>query len=144
MDEIQHYHNTIYMYWLCDALQEFVIYYFTLPNARLFTLSNTRRFTHQGESSATQWVKKTFKQNVGRSCKIVYWCLVWYWHSFIWNDRAGELLVVQSSPHPSFLVLHVFSSLPWFYHKCWYPMDIMLSVLQFFDNLCMVFMIFSV
>ena len=42
MDEIQHYHNTIYiyMYWLlCDAytLQEFVIYYFTLPiNARLF------------------------------------------------------------------------------------------------------------
>ena len=43
MDEIQHYHNTIYIY-ICIGyyvmhiytMQEFVIYYFTLPNARLF------------------------------------------------------------------------------------------------------------
>jgi hypothetical protein len=47
-----------------------------------FTLSNTRWFTHQGESAATQWVKKHSNKMFGRSCKIVYWCLVWYWHFF--------------------------------------------------------------
>jgi hypothetical protein len=56
MDEIQHYHNTIYIYICidycvmhihCKNLLSIILLYLT-PD--YFTLSNTRRFTHQGES----------------------------------------------------------------------------------------------
>ena len=83
---------------------------------------NARLFTHQGESAATQWVKKDIQTKCLTEAEKLFigvWCDTDIY--FICNDRAGELLVVESWPYPSFLVLHVLSSLPSFYHKYCIP-----------------------
>ena len=91
MEEIQHYHNTIY---------KCIDYCVMHPEHQIILLSNTRLFTHQGESADTQILNGL--KNIETKCLaeaaklfIGVWCIRNTDISFICKDRAGEAVVLH-------------------------------------------------